>query len=125
MEYEMKILSRNIKIKKDDLFGEIMVLQHFFVSSKKYVFQFHFVYALNELLTIRAFSEYHGKAYRRIGVCDGEIDRQSAKKAIADDKQWRFDYGDVSRINDMKKCLDMLVEYMLDKDYINFIVNGV
>ena len=125
MEYEMKILSRNIKIKKDDLFGEIMVLQHFFVSSKKYVFQFHFVYALNKFLTIRAFSKHHGNTYRRIGVCDSEIDKKSAKKVIADDKQWRFDYGDVSRINDMKKCLDMLVEYMLDKDYINFIVNGV
>lgn len=120
----MKILSRNIKIKQDNVFGE-MVVQHFFVSSKKYVFLFHFVYSLNNWLTIRAFSEYHGKAYRRIGVCDSDIDKKSVKKAIADDEQWRFDYGDVSRINDMKKCLDMLVEYMFDKDYINFIVYGV
>ena len=121
----MKILSRNIKIKRHDLFGE-MVVQHFVVSSKKYVFLFHFVYSLNNWLTIRAFSEYHGKAYRRIGVCDSsDIDKKSAKKAIADDEQWRFDYGDVSRLNDMKKCLDMLVEYMLDKDYIHFVWYGV
>lgn len=120
----MKILSRDIKIKQDVAFGE-MVTEQFFVQSKKYVFNLHFVYSFKYGLTIRAFSIFHGKTSRIIGVCDCDITKKSVRKAIADDEQWRFNCSDISRINDMKKCLNMLVNEIFDKAQVQVILSGI